>query len=61
MTQTGLPSTFDVDFFRWLKSREDEAMVSFFGADLKRACLIGVIFTVVHIGTGFGLMWMTRT
>ena len=37
------------------------ALSLFFGADLKRACLIGVIFTVVHIGTGFGLMWMTRT
>jgi hypothetical protein len=37
------------------------ALSFFFGADLKRACLIGAIFTIVHVGVGFGLMWMTRT
>lgn len=37
------------------------ALSFFFGADLKRSCLIGAIFTVVHIGVGIGLTMMTRT
>jgi hypothetical protein len=37
------------------------ALSFFFGADLKRSCLIGAIFTVVHIGVGLALTMMTRT
>jgi hypothetical protein len=34
------------------------AVSALFGADIKRSCLIGAVFMIVHMGVSLGLLWL---